>query len=271
MNTKEVMHWVEAHPGESILIGGGVVIALLWLFGAFSKSAPAADTSGQSLAAAYYAAEAQQAVVGGQIQMANISATASTAQALIGANAAQAINATNATAATTLNQQNASAATTINSQNVGAATTINAQNVAGAENIAGQQFGFLTLANNNQLLATEHNNNTALAALQSNNATAQAINLTNAQASITNTALHTIVPQELSYVHQGNFGLPLVGSFTVNTGGTPDVNQMLSLGLTPEEAHTFVQDYYGQPHSPPAYPFGSAPDTIAMSGGAGGF
>src|SRR5690242_283955 len=152
MTLAQLETWVEANPGKSILIGGGLVILILWLFGAFSK-APADNTS-TSLASAYYAAEAQQAVVGGQIQMANIGATADTAKTLISANAAQAIN-----------QQNATAATTIATGQFQTAATINQQNTATAIDIAGKQLQ-LGL-NNNATLAdvTKANNDAALKAL----------------------------------------------------------------------------------------------------------
>ena len=115
MNLGEVSTWVEAHPGESIVIGGAAAIALLWVFGVFGGSSAAASNSGASnLASAYYAAEAQQAVVGGQIQMATIQSAAATAINGQNANAAVAIQKSQSHAATTINQQNASAATTIN-------------------------------------------------------------------------------------------------------------------------------------------------------------
>lgn len=99
MKLEHVTAWVEAHPGESIAIGAVGVIGLLWLLGAFSKPAaqPASD-GGASLAAAYYAAEAQQAVVGGQIQQTTIATAAQTAQTKIAADAAVAVNAQNANA-----------------------------------------------------------------------------------------------------------------------------------------------------------------------------
>ena len=137
MNFGGAAKWVEAHPGESIIIGTVGLLAVLWILGVFS-SAPAQSSSSAgsaNMAAAYYAAEAQQAVVGGQIQMANIAANASTAQAQLAVQA----NATNANAATIINGQNADASTTI-----------------------GQQG----------LNATLSNNSTALGITQSNNATA---------------------------------------------------------------------------------------------------
>src|SRR5215831_13248319 len=109
MNTGEAITWIEAHPAESIVIGAGGVLALMWLFGAFSGP-KASDTSGGSanLAAAYYAAEAQQAVVGGQIQMANIAAAADVAKTGLTTRTATAINESNNNAAVLINGQNTS-------------------------------------------------------------------------------------------------------------------------------------------------------------------
>jgi hypothetical protein len=139
--------WMEAHPTESIVIGAGGLIAVLWMFGAFSKSAPAssADAGTANMAAAYYAAEAQQAVVGGQIQVANINATATTAQASIAANAATAINASNANAAITVNGQNADATTTLGLYGLNATLSNNATTlgVAQSDNSAALTTDFM--------------------------------------------------------------------------------------------------------------------------------
>jgi hypothetical protein len=122
---------------------------VLWMFGAFSKPAPAssADAGTANMAAAYYAAEAQQAVVGGQIQVANINATAATAQAGIAANAATAINASNAHAAITINGQNADATTAIGGQQLNATLSNNATTLA------------VTQSDNSAALVTDYLNN----------------------------------------------------------------------------------------------------------------
>lgn len=162
MNFGDITKFAEAHPTETIIIGAGGLVGILWLLGYIGggSSAQASNAGTQNLAAAYYAAEAQQAVVGGQIQMANIAANMNTAIAGIQANAAQGI----------VNTQ-ANAATTINSQNTGTAQTINAQNIS-----LGQQQVSAALQ------ATLNSNNNTLAAIQSSNATAGAVGIAQAQA-----------------------------------------------------------------------------------------
>jgi hypothetical protein len=203
MNFKELTVWVEAHPGESILIGGGGLIFILWLLGYFSPSAsaPAQDP----LAAAYYAAEAQQAVVAGQIQQTTLTTAAQTAQAGIQANAAVAINATQAGAATTINGQNASAATTINASNVGGAVTLGSLN------------------SNNALLATYSNNDSLVAANASNNATAASINQSNNDAINYNAVITKLLPTELAWSQGAGAGFTLgnLGSFGGAEGPGP--------------------------------------------------
>jgi hypothetical protein len=187
MNFKELTVWVEAHPGESILIGGGGLILLLWLLGAFS-SKQATDSGASSLAAAYYAAEAQQAVVGGQIQEATIGAARDTAIAGLQANAAVAINSADTGAATTINGQNASAATTINAANNAASTTQ-----------TGLMAGVATIASNNQLLATYANNATAQYVTASNNMAATQQNMDSANATLFASFIHDFAaPSELA-------------------------------------------------------------------------
>lgn len=99
--------WAQEHPVESVVIGAGGLIFVLWLFGAFSKGGGSGDSAAQGMVAAYYAAEAQQAVVGGQIQVANIAATRDTAIAGLTTDAATKIAKTQANAAKTINSQNA--------------------------------------------------------------------------------------------------------------------------------------------------------------------
>jgi hypothetical protein len=154
MNFNEVVGWAEHHPTESIIIGAGGVLAILWMLGYIgggSGTQGAADQTGSTanLAAAYYAAEAQQAVVGGQIQVATIQAAAATA----------------------MNSSNNNAAVAINAAQTGAATTINQQNVGGALGLGEQN-----------LQATYNNNATAGAIAQSNNYTAMQVANTQAGA-----------------------------------------------------------------------------------------
>jgi hypothetical protein len=139
MDMASVISWTEAHPVEAFVIGAGGTLALLWLFGAFSggsgsQSTAAAGTA--NMAAAYYAAEAQQAVVGGQIQMANINATAQTAQTALTTNGAVAINAAQQNAAEIINGQNADSALNATYSNNAAIVATNASNNASANYIA---------------------------------------------------------------------------------------------------------------------------------------
>jgi hypothetical protein len=220
MDMKGITSWVEDHPTESIVIGLGGTLAILWLLGFFSSSTQSADSGSSNLAAAYYAAEAQQAVVGGQIQMANIAATASTAQSLIGANAAVAINAANSTAATTINGQNATAATTINQSNNDAAATLNGQNTS------------------EQLLATYSNNWTAYNTALSNNATAATISADTNRSSIWQTIFGSLLPTELA-LGKGYAQLDL-GSFAPGgVGGVAtisSINDLMAGGMTRSQA-----------------------------------
>jgi len=112
-----ILKWVEAHPAESAIIGVGGVVVVMWMLGFFS-SAPAssADSGSANMAAAYYAAEAQQAVVGGQIQVATIAAAASTAQAVAGDTAAVQINGQNTNASIKMTKSNNATAATIADQ-----------------------------------------------------------------------------------------------------------------------------------------------------------
>ena len=208
MNFKEVTGWVEQHPTESIVIGAGGLIAILWLLGFFSSSSSTASSSGASnLASAYYAAEAQQAVVGGQIQMATIQSAAATAQNAADTNAAVAIQKSQSKAATTINGQNASAATTIGDQG---------------------------------LLATYSNNSTALATTQSNNATQATIAESNNTSSIFQTILGSLLPAELANSANPGYGaitIPGFGSFSA-VATLPNVNELMAGGLTNAQALT---------------------------------
>jgi hypothetical protein len=171
MTFEGTVKWVEAHPTESIIIGGASVIALLWLLGAFGGS-KSADSGSSSLASAYYAAEAQQAVVGGQIQQANIAATAATAQMGLQTDAAVKINEAQTGAAVTINGQNANAATTIGNQ---------------------------------QLLATYSNDGAAVQMNASNNAALVQANYDSGQASQMNNFISNVLPTELATYGQLGF------------------------------------------------------------------
>src|SRR6185436_19434237 len=84
------VQWAEEHPlpAAAIVFGGGLVV--LWALGFFTRSG-SNDSGTANMAAAYYAAEAQQAVIGGQIQQATLTTAAATKQAEIQAGAATSI------------------------------------------------------------------------------------------------------------------------------------------------------------------------------------
>lgn len=208
MKLAQVTGWVEQHPTESIVIGAGGVIAILWLLGYFGSSAGASSSGASNLASAYYAAEAQQAVVGGEIQMTTLQTAAATAQNAAQVNGAVAIAKAQAKAATTINGQNASSATTI-----------------------------ATDASDNALLATRSNNATALATTLSNNATKVTIDANDNQTSLLQTVLGSIIPAEMPYlgggaVFQSSFGNIGVGAGSL--GVSP--NDLIARGYTQQKA-----------------------------------
>lgn len=130
-----IMTWAEEHPAASIAIGLVFVLFVLWLFGAFKGSAKQSDGGASNMAAAYYAAEAQQAVVGGQIQVATIQANRDTAINAAQTDAAVKLGKIQAKAATTINTTNAGVAV----QNINAQVAMNASNNATAAQIAETQ------------------------------------------------------------------------------------------------------------------------------------
>ena len=213
MKFAELTGWVEQHPTESIVIGAGGVIAILWLMGAFSGSS-SSDSGASNLAAAYYAAEAQQAVVGGQIQQTTLLTAAQTAQTGIQANAAVAINKAQTKAATTINGQNASTTTALG---------------------------------NDQLLATQSSNDAAIATTNSNNAAATAINQSNNNATVLSTIFGSLMPTELAYGHgYADVSAGSLGNFqTYVPGAAPSIAGLISAGYTPSQAATVARQQSG--------------------------
>lgn len=210
-----VLEWVEKNPWLAAIIGIGGVLIIMWLLGFFSSSSSSTSSSNQgtNLAAAYYNAEAAQTTAGTQLQMATEYYTNQTAQAQIQANGAEAIASTQAGMYTTLGQQNASTTTALG---------------------------------NDQLLASENSNDDALNA--SNTAAMYGYQTANAgyNASIWNTAMGTVIPQELALSGgYGNFALPGYGAATVNTGVGITPNILESQGFTP----TGAAQLYGLPAS----------------------
>jgi hypothetical protein len=155
----EVLEWVEKNPVPSALIGGVVVLGLLWLFGFFTpKAAPASNNTGAAnMAAAYYAAEQAQTVAGTQVQLATENDAAATAQTQLQTQAATAIAATNANAANyqaevaglvqqNINYQNANVAIQ-NAQIAATSGDLNAYYNLTASNAQSQAAAFLGYAN----------------------------------------------------------------------------------------------------------------------------
>jgi hypothetical protein len=240
MNLHGAIGWVEGHPVESVVIGGGAVLALLWIMGAFGGGSSSASAGASNLASAYYAAEAQQAVVGGQIQ-----------QATIAANQASTVAGLNANAAVAINAANAKAATLINGQNTGAASTINGQNVAGANyqaTLAAQTSQFATQVAGNvavqqssdQLQATWSNNAALVADTASNNNTAATINAANNQTSLWQTILGSIVPYDQA--HNAGGAVVQFGNVGFGVGGDANTPAYLeAAGYTPAQATSLLQ------------------------------
>jgi hypothetical protein len=201
MEGGKIFSWVEAHPAESAIIGVGGVLVIMWMLGFFSSSSSAASSGASNMAAAYYAAEAQQAVVGGQIQVANIQATAGTAQALAGDTAATDISAINANAATTINGQNANVTTTLGDQ---------------------------------QLNATYSNNATLLATTQANDAAATQISSAHDYSSLVSSYMNSVLPTELATYGGGQgWATSIPGFGTIQSGGELSPAQAAAAGYGP--------------------------------------
>jgi hypothetical protein len=201
MSFEDLLAWIEAHPWQAALIGGVGVLVILWLFGFFGSSSQQSSGDG-GLMSAYYAAEAQQASVGAQLQAHQDDLAAATNQAQIQANAAEAI------ATTAANMQ----------------TTINSQNVTGAEALGADQ-----------LFATYSNNATVVTTNAANNAAATAIAGEAAHASIMTTFLDKVVPLEIKKTG-GTFGATIDGgSFSIGRPGkiaTLSPKRLKQLGYT---------------------------------------
>jgi hypothetical protein len=89
MEWHKIGGWAQDHPYATGGIILGIGLLLLWYLGYFSSSGGSSGQQGQSsLAGAYYAAEAQQAVVAGQIQTTTLQEAGATNRASIAALAA---------------------------------------------------------------------------------------------------------------------------------------------------------------------------------------
>lgn len=216
----EIYDWMGKHPyatGGIIVVGG---LGILYLLGFFDKAQASGDQGQTNMAAAYYAAEAAQAAAGAQIQGISLVTTAQTSQTKIAADAATAINA-----------QNTFRDVTVNQQNTGSANTIAAiGGTVGLADISGQ------------VQQTRINADAATSQNASNNLTAAQIAKITTDAANVNTALQTIVPQELAMSGGfGNFSLPGQGGFTVNTGAFLDPDQLRALGFGPNQVDVITQ------------------------------
>lgn len=226
------VEYAKEHPyivGVGVF-GGGLLI--LWWLGYFSSSK--ADAGVANMAAAYYSAEAQQAVVGGQLQMATVQAAAQTAGQQIQANAALGIAQAN-------DSRDIAVAASMYNANVqeadlaaGSANYIAGTQAAYAYNTAVQQAN-IAASSANYIAGTQaaYAYNTAVA----NNMYAYMTNQTNQQASLATTAMQTIIPQEIAATGGYAAGnVPGLGAFAVNTQGVYNVNQLISQGYTPQQA-----------------------------------
>jgi hypothetical protein len=217
MKLAEVTGWVEQHPTESIVIGAGGLIAVLWLLGFFSSSS-SADSGSSNLASAYYAAEAQQAVVGGQIQMTTLQTAAATAQ-----------NAADVNGSVAIAKSQSKAATTINGQNATAATTINANNNAATTSQLGTQ-------NNDQLLATYSNNSTALGIATSNNTTQATIAQAGYNAGVITSMINSIIAPETAKYGSAATIIPGIGYMGAAPSGVSSINDLTGMGYSTSQA-----------------------------------
>lgn len=243
MEFKQVTQWAEEHPLATagiVFVGG---LGLLWVFGFFNRSG-SADNGSANMAAAYYAAEAQQAVVGGQIQQTTLTTAAATKQAEIQANAATSIASIQATTDQSIATSQYSTAQALGLAGFQADVTKAGYSAQTAQTLAAYSADTSkTLAAYSADVAkTGAYYNYALGVTQSNDAraTAESSNYYNNRtaeagfrASELNTALNTIVPQELAYSGGfGNFVLPDLGYFTVNTGAYHTPTELAAQGYT---------------------------------------
>jgi hypothetical protein len=217
----DIAQTVEEHPyvTGAVVFGGG--LAILWLFGFFSStsSTSSTDTATTNMAAAYYAAEAQQATAGTQLNIAQDYTQAQTDQTAIQANAAVAINAAQ----------------------TGAATQIAASQYNTAGYIANVQGADMVAMNaSNNWLGSVQSADAANTAASNNWYALQTTNANNSAAQY-QTVLGTIIPQELALSGGGAaFALPGVGTGAVNLSGTVNINQLIGQGYSPQQAQAIA-------------------------------
>lgn len=139
--------YVEEHPyvAGAVIFGGGLLI--LWWLGFFGSGQQSTDSGSSNLAAAYYAAEANQATVGAQLQATQIQANAATKGAQIQADAAVSINNANQQTAQVIATSGYSAQVA-EAQIAGNVSTVQS-NDARLTAISHDQYAYQTAANAN--------------------------------------------------------------------------------------------------------------------------
>jgi hypothetical protein len=208
-----VVKWAEEHPylAGATVFGGG--LAILWLFGFFGPNKGSqSDGAGGSanMAGAYYAAEAQQAVVGGQIQMATIQSAADTAQMALQTDAAVKINASNDTTSQAIASSMYSADVTKAAYGAQTAQTLGAYDAQTA------QTGIIYGAQTAQVQANDAMNTSV-----AHDAYAFQTNKTNADAFTFNNIINQIAAPEMLRAGSVAFDSPVGGLTAAYSGWTP--------------------------------------------------
>ena len=225
MDVGEIGGWVKTHPvpTAAIVFTGG--LALLWMLGYIGGGAGASASSGGNNLAAFYGAEAASAQAGAAVQLATLQTAAQTAQTKIQADAATVINAAQTNAAQIINGQNVGAA--VQRAGIDSATTLGLswnQDLATFNNNATTQF------------VTKTNADAATAQNFTNNAYAAQIAASHDNANLLQTALQTVIPNELNRYGSAIVGLPGIGTVNALSGNTWDINGLISMGYTPAQA-----------------------------------
>lgn len=76
---EKLTHLIKEHPMQSVLLGGVAIIALLYIYGKTSGGSTQSSSDNGAAQNAYFNAENIQAQTGAAVQIANINASASTA------------------------------------------------------------------------------------------------------------------------------------------------------------------------------------------------
>jgi hypothetical protein len=229
---EDVKGWVEQHPyatGAIVFVGG---LGILWMLG-YIGGGSSSNNAANSGAAAFYNAEATQTQAGAAMQIATLQTAAATKQAEIQANAATAIDASNNTASMAIAANGYQAATD--------QATIWSTAQTEQAKISGQTQRYITNVND-QAAVSMAGYAAQSSALQSQYAYQTAV--ANNQAQEIQTAMNTIVPQEIAaHAAQGNpwavVNLPGAGQISV-PGGFVNVNDLIGMGYTPQQAYALA-------------------------------